>query len=119
MGGKQTLGAIALPTMIRLLIVFFLACSACAMKPPASTVATDISLIVSAHGDECLVDLGNERLVTQRLESSTLVRRLRQLRDHTFVLQFAADTPYRCVGAVIVTLQYANVKFRNPQNLIE
>jgi hypothetical protein len=104
--------------MMRLLIVLSLACSACTMKPPARAV-TDISVIVSAHGDECLVNLGNERFVTQRLESSGLARRLRQLRDHTFVLKFAADTPYRCFGAVIVTLQYANVKFRNPQNLIE
>jgi hypothetical protein len=66
------------------------------------------------HGSECLLTLGGEPFVTERLESAALLKRLRTMRGHTIVLQISADAPYRCIGSAIITLQRAKVKFRTP-----
>jgi hypothetical protein len=72
-------------------------------------------MTTSAQGDECLLTLGKQQYVTERLESAALAKRLHTLRGQTVLLQFSKDVPYRCIGSAILTLQRGNAKFRAPQ----
>jgi hypothetical protein len=86
-------------------------CSACAATPPAR----ELPLTVTGKGNECLLTFGGQQFVTQRLESPELLQRLDHIRGEKVVLWFVNDAPYRCVGATIITLQQAKVRFRVPQ----
>ncbi len=72
-------------------------------------------MTVGPKDGECHITLDGQQFVTQRLESQALLQDLRQLRRKTVLLQLQADTPYRCIGSAIITLQQARVKFRAPQ----
>ena len=87
----------------------------CAAKPTATTAPAKVVMTSSAHGGECLVTLGKQQFLTERLESAALAKQLHRLRGQTILLQFSNDVPYRCMGSAIIMLQRANAKFRAPQ----
>ena len=72
-------------------------------------------MTASRHFDECLWTFQGQQFVTHGLESPDLVQRLNHFRGGKVVLRFDPNTPYRCFGAAIITLQQAGVKFRTPQ----
>ena len=98
----------------RIPAILALACAGCTPQS-SSTTATETTMTVTAHGSECLITLGGQKFVTNRLESTALLKRLQGPPGDTIQLQFLADPPYRCIGFAIATLQRAKVKFIAPQ----
>lgn len=72
-------------------------------------------MMVTGHGNECLMTLGGEQFVTERLESARLSKRLQQFHGRRIVLWFDGYAPYRCAASAMVALQRAKLKFRVPQ----
>jgi hypothetical protein len=70
---------------------------------------------VAGRGDQCLLSFGGKQFLLQSPESPELRQELHQILARKAVLWLDGDTPYRCVGAAIITLQDAKVKFRAPQ----
>ena len=91
------------------------ACLGCTGKAVPNAHAPEIIVTTERHGDECLVTVGGQQFLTEKLESAALVAHLRSLKDRSFLLRFNADAPYRCVGSAVFTLQRADVRFRAPQ----
>ena len=96
--------------MKRAMFALSICCSACADKS-----ATELRMTTEAQGDECRVTIDGQTFVTTRLENDALTEWLSQLGRQKVVLRFPPDTPYRCVGSAIITLQRANANFRVPQ----
>jgi hypothetical protein len=87
----------------------------CAAKPTPTAAPTEVLMTTSAHGNECLLTLGKQQFLTERLESAALAKQLNRMRGQTVLLQFSNDVPYRCIGSAIIMLQRGNAKFRAPQ----
>ena len=101
---------------MKLWLSIVLACLwGCAAKPTSTAAPAEVLMTTSAQGDECLLTLGKQQFLTQRLESAALAKQLNRLRGQTVLLQFLNDVPYRCIGSAIITLQRGNAKFRAPQ----
>ena len=101
--------------MKRWFALFLLLSTACADTIRHPSRGSEILVTTERDGDECVVTVAGERFLTVRLENAQLLKRLRSLGAQPMLLRFDDDTPYRCVGSAIFTLQRARAKFRVPQ----
>ena len=70
----------------------------CTPEPKGSPLIVQ----VAAHGTDCQVTVGHERVNSQRLSQIALAG------THSWgIVEMERDAPYKCVGAAIITLQQA------------
>lgn len=88
-------------------------CVGCVGAPNAKK--PEIIMTTIRHGNECLVTVGEQQFLTERLESAALAAHLHSLKGRNVLLRFDDDTPYRCIGSAVFALQRADVRIRAPQ----